>query len=106
MMGATQKEAGVSVGRHEDTIGSWEKEGSWTDARAEARERWMADLDDESRRVVITSVRMGNAEMGWRFLERTDPRLAPPRQKHELTGKDGEPLAPSVVVLPAKEPQG
>lgn len=86
MMGHTQEEVGASVGRHPDTIGGWEKHETWPLARAEARDRWMADAEDASRQAVLGSIRLGNAELGKWFLERTVDQLAP-KQKHEHSGE-------------------
>jgi hypothetical protein len=93
IMGQTQAEAARAVGRSERTIREWEADREWwSRARDEARDRWMADAEDASRRAVLRGLEMGNSELGKWMLERVDPRLAPPKQKLEHTGKDGGPI--------------
>ena len=86
MMGATQAEAGASVGRHEDTVRRWEREATWPQAREEARCLWMDDAADVARRAVLAAVRAGNSDLGFKILERTDPRFAP--KKHRPSGRE------------------
>lgn len=93
MMGRTQVEGAKGVGRSRRTVQGWEADTElWQAARAEARERWFADVEDASRRAVLNSVNAGNATLGMEILERLDERLAPPKQRHEHTGKEGGPI--------------
>lgn len=101
IMGATQAGAGASVGRAEDTIGRWERHPSWPRARAEASDRWMADATDGARQSVLAGVK-ANAELGFRFLERVDPRLAPPGQKLDVTS--GGKAIPSAIQVTLVKP--
>lgn len=99
MMGATQAECAKSVGRSRRTIQLWESDTeTWAQARAEASERWLAEATDAARRAVLAEVRAGNAEFGFRILERVDRRLAPPKQKHEHTGRGGGPIETTSTV--------
>lgn len=98
MMGSVQKAAAKAVGRSERTIQAWEADGdTWREARAEARERWLADGDDAARRAVLGSIQAGNAAMGQWWLERRDEGFAPPKQKHEVGGKGGDPIEITVT---------
>lgn len=103
IMGHTQTEAARAVGRSARTIREWEADREWwSRAREEARERWMADAEDASRRAVLRSLEMGNSELGKWMLERVDDRFAP-KQKHELTGAAGGPLEVTItrrVIVP------
>ena len=93
MLGHTQVEGARGVGRSRRTVQGWEaNEDLWRAARAEARERWFHAMDAAARRTVLRSVESGNAQLGWDYLTRTDERLAPPKQRHELTGKAGAPI--------------
>lgn len=84
MMGATQREAGRSVGASEETVRKWEKHPAWPRARERAKSLWMSDVEDASRSAVLKSVRGGNADLGLSLLERLDPRLAPPTRQMEV----------------------
>jgi hypothetical protein len=93
ILGATQKETAKGVGRSLRTIQVWEADQeTWQEARTEARDRWLNDVHDASRSTVLRSVREGNADIGFRILERLEDRLAPPKQRLEHTGKDGGPM--------------
>ena len=97
IMGATQKEAAVSVGRSERTIRDWETDrDTWAEARAEAADRWLCDVIDAARNSVLTGAKR-DPDMGFRILERVDPRLAPPKQKHEHSGEGGGPVEITVT---------
>lgn len=97
MIGHTQEEAAIAVGRNERTIRAWESDKEmWARAREEARGRWLHEVEDASRRSVLKAAGR-NAELGLKILERIDPALAPPRQKLEHTGKDGGPLQVFVI---------
>ncbi len=59
----------------------------------------MNDAEDESRQTVLRTVKMGNADLALKLLERIDPRLAPPAQR--VIGKvDGQVTHRYVVELP------
>lgn len=93
MIGATQEAAAAAVGRSGRTIRSWESEEElWTHARAEARSRWLTDAEDAARSAVLKSMQLGNADLGKWLLERVEPALAPPKQRHELGGQGGQPI--------------
>lgn len=97
IMGATQKEAAASVGRSERTIRDWETDReAWAEARAEATDRWLCDVIDASRISVLNGAKR-DPDMGFRILERVDPRLAPPKQKHEHSGEGGGPVEITVT---------
>lgn|SRR5690606_4679649 len=98
ILGATQVEAAISVGRSERTIQLWEADKElWEAAREEARKRWLRDVIDASRRSVLKAAGR-NADLGFRILERIDPELAP-RHKIEHTGKDGGPVEVAARVM-------
>lgn len=98
ILGRTQKETAESVGRSERTIRDWESldKDRWNEARREAESRWLQDATDASRRSVLRGVER-NPDMGFRFLERVDPALAPPKQKLEHSGEDGGPIEVAVT---------
>lgn len=97
IMGATQEEAANAVGRKARTLREWEADSeSWAEARAEAANRWMSELIDASRISVLAGAKT-NPDMGMRILERVDPRLAPPKQKHEHGGEGGGPIEITVT---------
>jgi hypothetical protein len=99
MMGASQADAAASVGRNGRTIREWEADVEWWRvAREEARDLWMNDAEDAARQAVLRSMKLGNADMGLRVLERIERRLAPPKQKLEHTGKDGGPIQTEATV--------
>ena len=98
IMGKTQKQAAEAVGRNERTLREWEGEDSWAAARAEAEERWCADGLDLARQTIHRGVR-ANPDLAKWFLERVDPRFAPPKQRTEHTGRDGGPIQTEEVVL-------
>ena len=59
MMGMSQIDAGRAVGRTERVVQSWEYAASWPLAREEARQRWLVDLTDASRKTLLDSIRAG-----------------------------------------------
>jgi hypothetical protein len=97
MMGQTQAEAAASVGRSERTIWGWENDPElWSAARAEAEDRWMADTIDRARQTVHKAA--GRIpDLAFKLLERTDARLAPPKQQHEHAGEGGGPIEVTVT---------
>jgi hypothetical protein len=97
MMGHTQEEAGAAVNRAERTVRVWEADKElWEKARQEGRRRWYEEAADAARQSVLRGVRR-NPELGFRFLEKIDPELAPPKQRHEVTGEGGGPMEVTVI---------
>lgn len=93
LIGHTQIEAARAAGSSERSVRRWEAdEELWRGATEEARTRWLVDAEGAARHAVLTALRLGNAELGKWLLERVDDRLAPPRQRHEHAGKDGQPI--------------
>lgn len=93
MIGHTQEEAARGVGRSQRTIQLWEADTElWAAAREEARGRWLQATVDASRQSVLKAAGR-NADLAFRILERVDPELAPPKQKHEHSGEGGGPIA-------------
>lgn len=100
MMGLTQEQAGKAVGRSIRSVCVWESEKeTWQMAREEARQRWLGELTDAARVALLHTIQAGDGELSLRVLERIDPDLAPSKQKHEHTGKDGEALPPFNIIL-------
>lgn len=97
-MGATQRDAAKAVGRSERTIRGWESDERWPLAKEEAADRWLGDLTDASRKAVLETVRSGNAEMALTILERVDERLAPAKQRVDLSGRVEQVRIREVVV--------
>jgi hypothetical protein len=97
MIGHTQAEAAVAAGRNERTIREWEADRElWAAARSAADERWLADTLDKARQTVNRAA--GRIpDLAFKLLERTDPRLAPPKQKHEHGGEGGGPIEVTVT---------
>ncbi len=90
-LGATQAEAARDAGVGERTLARWEGSGWWPKAMQEAVDRWMSDVVAASRQSVLENIRDGDAEMGLKILERTEPRLLP-RSRSEVTGRAGAPI--------------
>jgi hypothetical protein len=89
MLGATQKAAGVAVGRSERTLQAWEADTlTWERARAAARRRWLGELMDASRKTLLETIRAGDGDLAMKVLERVDGALVPPTQRlqhrHEI----------------------
>lgn len=96
MMGFTQEKAGAAVNRAERTVRVWEADRElWRKAREEAKARWYEKATDAARQSVLKGVGR-DPELGFRFLERVDPELAP-KQKHEVTGEGGGPMEVTVI---------
>ncbi len=57
----------------------WEASQWWPDAQEEANDRWLRALKGEARKGLLKNIRDGDAARARWLLERTDPRLAPPR---------------------------
>jgi len=93
IMGATQKRAAKSVGVSERTVWTWEQHASWADARAEARVRWLDEAADTARGALLRGLQNDDQASARWLLERVDAALSGPVQRHELTGKDGAPIA-------------
>jgi hypothetical protein len=84
MLGATQAEAARAVGCSERTIRRWEMDGTWSRAQQEARDRWMVNMDGQSRAALLKGVRSSDLQTARWFLERTDPRLIPAAQQEPV----------------------
>ena len=61
----------------------WEASQWWPDAQEEANDRWLRALKGEARKGLLKNIRDGDAARARWLLERTDPRLAPPRLRQE-----------------------
>lgn len=102
-LGATQKQAAQAVGRAERTIRDWETNAElWEEARQEALELWGVEVDDAARREILRDIRAGGTDSAWKWLERTDPKLLPPKQRVE--GEHFHLGAQIVVVGPGPAP--
>lgn len=88
----TQEQAAEAVGRSARTVREWESSPLWPEAQAEARQRWLDEAADRARKAVLDSLDMGNADLGFRLLERVDPALAPPKVRNEHSGPGGAPI--------------
>ncbi len=85
MMGQTQTDAGYAVGRALRTVQEWEQDrATYTQAREEARQRWLLDIQDASRVTLLKAIRDGNGYLAMQVLERTDDDLAPAKQRHDV----------------------
>ena len=81
MIGHTQKEAAVAVGRNARTLREWESDDTlWNAARNAARDRWLTEVADAARRSVLKAASK-NADLGMKLLERLDPALAPKKDE-------------------------
>ncbi len=89
MMGASQELAAKSVGRSERTIRLWESEPTWSQAREEARDLWVGDLEDSSRKAVLECIRGGDGDLALKVLERIDDYLRPATQRIAPTDPSG-----------------
>jgi hypothetical protein len=106
LIGHTQAEAAIAAGRSERTIRNWEADTElWAAAREEANSRWLQATTDAARRTVLKAVAR-NADLAFRILERLDPELAPPKQRHEHGGEGGGPIVIEVFGAPAAAPRG
>jgi hypothetical protein len=93
MLGASQEAAGVAVRRSERTVFDWEHHASWPLAREEARQRWLSDLTDASRKALLDSIRGGAGDLAFKVLERVDRDLAPPAHRLQHQHEVGEGLS-------------
>jgi len=104
ILGGTQREAGEAAGVTMRTVGNWERSDWWDDALAEARELWLTEATAQARKTLLRILEDTDPEtrdartVRW-LLERVDERLLPPKQRQEITGKDGGPIE----VAPARE---
>ena len=96
LLGMSQAQAAVAVGRHERTLWTWEQEPSWALAQQLARARWLGETGDAARRAVLKQLEAGDGELGLKLLERLDPALAPPKHKVDVD------FTARVVRLPEK----
>jgi hypothetical protein len=90
-LGMSQKEAASRVGIGERTLRRWEDCSWWAEVKAEAAERWLGGLMEDARAGLKDGVR-GDGHLALKVLERLDDRLAPPKLRTELTGRDGGPI--------------
>lgn len=96
IIGHTQRDAAIGVGRSLRSIQSWEADSElWALARAAARDRWFSNVTDVARATVLKGAAK-DPDLSLRLLERIDPDLAP-RSKHEITGTDGGPVEVAVT---------
>lgn len=75
LLGATQAEAAKAAGVGRDTVIRWEQSDWWPDAMREADVEWMGNLMSLARKAVTEAVREGDANLGLKILERSDPRF-------------------------------
>lgn len=93
LIGHTQVDGAKSVGRSRRTVQSWEENKElWAVACSEAESRWLVELKRASMKSVLNNITAGNAMLGMQVVERMIPELAPPKLRHEHTGKDGRPI--------------
>ena len=62
-------------------------------AREEARQRWLVDLTDASRKTLLDSIRAGGGDLALKVLERLDRDLAPPAQRLQHQHEVGDGLS-------------
>ena len=84
LIGLTIEESAKGAGCGERTLKRWEASQWWPDAQEEATDRWLQATKGEARRGLLKSIRAGDAASQRWLLERTDIRLAPPAQQHEI----------------------
>ncbi len=106
-LGVTWAACASAVGVSLRTVHRWQEHESWSDAVKEAADRWHVDMDQKSRAVITQAVEKfadDPTEAGktarW-YLERTDPRLAPPAIQHQLSGSEGGAVPIIVGAAPA-----
>ena len=92
IIGLNQKQAAKSVGVTRRTIQNWEAHETWPQAKAEARDRWCAEIHCRARGAILKALEQSDATSARWVLERMDPDFAPPRQRHELGGMPGNPI--------------
>lgn len=100
-LGQTQKVAAEAAGVGERTIQAWEASSWWHTAVAEANARWLAGVAEKAKRALAISLDANDAQSARWVLERMLPELSPPKQRSEITGKDGEAIK---VVQIIREP--
>ena len=90
MLGATQREAGQAVSRHERRIREWEADDTWPLAREEARTRWLRELTDAARATLLRTIQDGTQGfLALQVLERLDPSLAPAKHQVDVSVEGG-----------------
>jgi hypothetical protein len=87
LTGSTQQQAAEAAGCSERTLRGWEAAEWWTDAAAEASDRWLEGVTASARRRLAVAAGQ-DAGLALRILERTDPRLAPPQMRVALSNVD------------------
>ena len=88
LMDYTQKAAAEAVGMGERTGRRWESMDWWHVISAEAQDRWLNGLKRIARRSLAKHA-VTDGALALKILERTDPNLAPPSVRQELTGAGG-----------------
>lgn len=87
LIGQSQKDAATGAGVGQRSLRRWETCSWWEDARDEARDRWLNDLVAESRATLFRVVQEGDGLRAMQILERMDPKMAPPAQKLQHSGR-------------------
>ena len=98
LLGAPQRVAAEAADIGARTLIRWEKSDWWPKALEEANDRWFHRLTSASRRTLLKAIRKGRSDQALTVLERVDPRLMPPKQRHELSGPDGGAIPTEVTV--------
>lgn len=94
MAGLTQKDAAEAAGIGERTLRVYESCKWWPTAMEEARKGWLQGVQLQAMGGIAKALDDPNeyAKMARWLAERLMPELAPPKQGHEHTGKDGGPI--------------
>jgi len=95
MLGTTQEIAGTSAGVSERTVSTWEGSDWWPHAVAEARHRWLRNVDAATMSGVLDWLKdktaEGAATVRW-AAEKRIPEFLPPKQRHVIEGDKENPL--------------
>jgi hypothetical protein len=99
----TQKEAAEAAGISVRSLRDYENHPDLGAlARQEARLLFHSDLLDQAMKAVLLSTKRGNADLGFRVLERLDPAFAPPVQRIAARTQNEHAIAAAVIELPAE----
>lgn len=98
LLGASLRAAASGAGVGERTMERWVHCDWWPKAMEEAADRWMNDLTAAARKTLLKAVQDGRSDQALTILERIDPRLMPPKQRHEHSGPGGAPIPTEVTV--------
>ncbi len=74
------------------TLKRWEECSWWRGVVEEARVHYLGEVEAAARMALLSSLSEGDGSLALRVLERLDPALRPPSQRHEVTGADGGPI--------------